>query len=268
MSELTDAELMVLSSIQIYQTLPGDDKAIGFGSGFFADYRDRHFFISVAHVTEKGDLDNYLETNIYDKDQRAWIWKKIGGFCYFSLIDGIGVTAPEDLIQLLENEDSQRLDICFAEVKPDIKFIQPAMDFMAFQVPKAEKITLDLNCTAFPDGNERYGFYGKVRHDPGPRVLKSQPTLKHSLDFHRADDDFYIFLAPEIIVDEYDYKGCSGAPVLDSQGQLVGVASAVRPNTKMIYAFSIQKCKELIDYALQMGMFNKDQSSSSSEPYS
>ncbi|MEZ2338776.1 hypothetical protein AB6735_24210 [Mucilaginibacter sp. RCC_168] len=258
MSGLTDAELMVLSSVQIYQTRPGEDRAIGFGSGFKAVYRDRLFFISVAHVTDKGDLDNYLETNIYDKDKRAWIWKKIGGFCYFSLIEGSEVTVPEDLLKLLENEKEERLDICFTELKSDFPLIQLPIDFEYFTIEKTEKITLNLDYVAIPNLNERYGFYGKVRHNPGPRVHESQPTLKHSLEFQCKLGDFYILLAPEIIRDEYDYKGCSGAPVLDSQENLVGVASAVKPDTKIIYVFSIQRCKQLIDYAIEMGMLDTD----------
>lgn len=264
MSDLSDAQLMVLSSIQVYQTRPGEDKAIGFGSGFKALYRDRLFFISAAHVTDKGDLDNYLETNIYDNGKRAWIWKRIGGFCYFSLIDGSQVTAPEDLLKLIENGQEERLDICFTELKSDFPLLQLQMDFEAFKVPMAEKITLNLDYVAVPERGGRYGFYGKIRHNPGQRVHESQPTLKHSLEFQCQLGHFYVFLAPEIIKDEYDYKGCSGAPVLDSQENLIGVASAVKPDSKIIYVFSIQRCKELIDYAIAMGMLDSDQSSSGS----
>ncbi|WP_179414532.1 hypothetical protein HDF19_00735 [Mucilaginibacter sp. E4BP6] len=265
MSGLTDAQLMVLSSVQIYQTRPAEKRPIGFGSGFKAKYRDRLFFISVSHVTDKGELENYLETNIYDNDQKAWIWKKIGGFCYFSLIDGNQVTAPDDLLKLIENGKEERLDICFTELKSDIPLLQLPMDFRVFKVGKTEKITLDLDYVAVPDRSERYGFYGKIRHNVGSRVHESQPTLKHTLDFQCELGDFYILLAPEIIKDEYDYKGCSGAPVLDSEQNLIGVASAVKTDTKIIYVFSIQRCKQLIDYAIEMGMLDIDQSPSDSE---
>lgn len=63
-----------------------------------------------------------------------------------------------------------------------------------------------------------------------------------------------MFLAPEIIQDKGDYEGCSGAPILDSQGRIVDLACAVHTKSKIIYGFSIQECKKLIDYALPTGV--------------
>jgi len=63
-----------------------------------------------------------------------------------------------------------------------------------------------------------------------------------------------MFLAPEIITDKENYEGCSGAPILDSQGRIVALACAVLTNSKVIYGFSIQECKKLLDYALQTWM--------------
>ena len=60
--------------------------------------------------------------------------------------------------------------------------------------------------------------------------------------------------APQIISDSEDYEGCSGAPILDSQCRIVALACAVHTGTRIIYGFPIQKCKELLDYALQTGM--------------
>ena len=59
-----------------------------------------------------------------------------------------------------------------------------------------------------------------------------------------------------IIEDGEDYAGCSGAPILDSQGKLVGLVSSVNPGSKSIFAFSISKCRELLAAAINSGAFN------------
>jgi len=63
-----------------------------------------------------------------------------------------------------------------------------------------------------------------------------------------------MFLASERILDSKDYEGCSGAPILDSQGRIVALACTVGTSSKIIYGFSIQECKKLLDYALKTGM--------------
>ena len=79
-------------------------------------------------------------------------------------------------------------------------------------------------------------------------------TVKYNLKYHRTDKHFHIFLAPEIIKDAIDYQGCSGAPIIDSQGKLVALACKVRIPSKMIYGFSIQECIRLLDVAIDTKM--------------
>jgi hypothetical protein len=55
-----------------------------------------------------------------------------------------------------------------------------------------------------------------------------------------------MFLAPEVIKHKDDYRGCSGAPILDSEGQIVALACKIVENTKVVYGFSIQECMKLI----------------------
>jgi len=159
----------------------------------------------------------------------------------------------EDFESILEK--GERLDICFAEIiNQDVDLLQPEMDFGVFKVDSGLKFPLFMEDAVVPSKDERYGFYGKIMPEYEGITLKMTPSFKHSLKFHRAQDHFYIFLAPKIITKKEDYEGCSGAPILDSQGRIVALACAVRTGSTMIYGFSIQECKKLLDYALQMGM--------------
>ncbi|PWS28478.1 hypothetical protein DHW03_01055 [Pedobacter yonginense] len=250
---ITDAEVMVLSSIQVYMGGKENIKPHGFGSGFIVKYLDRRFFITVRHVTDYEGMVTYLETNLPISANGA-ILKPVGGLCYFDMFTLAEGILPDDFIKFLNDGPRKRLDICFAEIKDDVPLLQLAMNFGAFSVPECSKIDLDLTYTDLPNKEERYGFYGKIKPVYEGMKLHLTPKFNHSLKFHRTNSEFHIFLAPKIIKSADEYEGCSGAPILDSEQRLVGVACAVVTNTKMIYAFPIQKCKELLDTAIQTGM--------------
>jgi hypothetical protein len=249
---MTDAEIIVRTSVQVFLAKKDYPKPEGFGSGCIIEYLDRKFFVSVSHVTDVEDLVTFLETNQPDIDGKGPILKPVGGICYFDQLKVAEGMSLEDFEKIIEK--GKRLDICFAEIKDEIKLLQPEMDFGVFKVPASEKFHVFLEDAVVPTEDERYGFYGKVRPKYYGQGLKMTPTLKHSLTYHRTKENFYMFLAPEIIKDSEDYEGCSGAPILDSQGRIVALACSVVTPSKIIYGFSIQECKRLLDYALQMGM--------------
>lgn len=248
---MTDAEIIVRSSIQVFLAKVDHSKPEGFGSGCVIEYLNRRFFVSVSHVTDMDDLTTFLETN-QPFDEKGPILQPIGGICYFDQLKVTETMSLADFEAMLEK--GKRLDICFAEIKEPVDLLQPEMDFGSFKVPASNKLPLFMEDAVEPIKDERYGFYGKIKpkyYGPG---LKMTPTFKHSLLYHSTKGHFYMFLAPQIIMDKEDYEGCSGAPILDSEGRIVALACSVHTGSKIIYGFSIQECKKLLDYALQMGM--------------
>lgn len=246
---MTDAELIIRSSIQVLTTMPGDVMPSGFGSGCLLEHNGRTFFVSVSHVTDYDELSVSLETN-QPADERGQILEPVGPFYYYSQIKVTPEMSLEDFQSILD--EGQRLDITFALVKNEMDLRHLETDFGSFKVEAGSKVKLYSEDAAVPDRDQRYGFYGKVRHEYQGRVLKMEPTFKHSLKYHRTKDHFHIFLAPDVITDKSDYQGCSGAPILDSDGRIVALACAVYTGSKIIYGFSIQECLRLIDYSVQI----------------
>lgn len=241
---MTALELMVKSSIQIFQAEKDTPKPEGFGTGFIAKYLNQFFLISVSHVTNNDELTTFLETNMPSENNKTPL-KPIGGLVYYDLLKITDDTELEDFKKLIE-DGGERLDITFAKLNEQFELVQPEMDFGFFKVKKGSKLTLNLDYSTNPDKNETYGFYGKIRPEYQDYYLKMTPTLKHSLTFYRTIGNFHMFLAPEVIKDRDDYKGCSGAPILDSEGRIVALACKIIENSKVIYGFSIEECKRLI----------------------
>ena len=86
------------------------------------------------------------------------------------------------------------------------------------------------------------------------KYLQSQVTSQFGMKYHGMEGMFHRFLVSTIIKDADDYRGCSGAPIYDDSGNLVGLACMVRENTKRLYAFPIEECRRLLDIAIDTKM--------------
>ena len=152
--------------------------------------------------------------------------------------------------ETLIEENGERIDLTFSKINEPLDLRQPAMDFDSFKIEASQKIILHLESATIPNKEKEYGFYGKVKPKYSGIHLIMTPTLKHSLKYHRTNGYFHMFLAPEIIKSADDYRGCSGAPIIDSEGKIVALACKVVEGSKIIYGFSIQECMKLIDLAI------------------
>ena len=244
---ITPLEKIVKSSIQVYMADPAYMKPQGFGSGFIFQFDNEKFFVSVSHVTS-GTLQTFLETNIIDEENRP-IYKPVGGLMYFDVLKFSKDINARELEEVL-NKKGDRLDITFARIESPYTLIQPELKFPIYTVNEGPKFFIDESEITTPNKESLYGFYGKVKPDFQNNTVVMRPTLKNDLTFHRKKGVFDIFLSPNLIKDSEDYQGCSGAPILDYEGNIVSIACAVWPNTKMIYGFSIQECLRLLKIAL------------------
>jgi len=189
------------------------------------------------------------------------ILQPIGGFYTFGQIVLKKKDKLDNLIQKIEEPDDF-LDVAFAEISEGLQIWQEPLDFRHFQVREGLKITVDMDLATEPKKEETYAFAGRIRHDPRGAVVHSTPTFKYAIEYRSKMNDDHIFAAPELCIDKADYEGCSGAPILNDQGNLVAIARAVKHGTKVIYAFSIAKLKLLIDTVLAVEMIGKSEARS------
>ena len=227
-------------------------RPVAFGSGCIVYYKDRTFLLSVAHVTNIGRYGACIETNLPPQEGKSEIYS-VGSMCYFDQyklprnFSQLDIKGFQDLGAFFD----KTLDITFCEVKEDITILQPGIDFGSYKVTKGHKIILYLDDAIEPEPGKKYGLFGKIRQKLVGTILYSQPTLKLGLQFQGKLDRFRYFLTPEIIKNKEDWEGCSGAPIIDEDGKLVGLASSIKTNSKLLFAFSIGECKKLLNIAIE-----------------
>lgn len=240
------------SSIHIIMVEPGSILPKAFGSGCIVQYKERRFLVSVAHVTDLAGLQACVETNQPVVEGKTPLYC-VGAMCYFDQYKTdlpVQIFSAEDLFKNFE----ETLEITFCEIKETIELLQPEWDFKLFKIDAGEKIILNLETAGDPDPTKLFGFCGRIRQDLKGNKLVMQPTMKLDLKYGGKKGRFHYYLAPELITDKEDYEGCSGAPILDQDGMLVGLASKIMTNTKVIYGFAIIECRNFIDLAIQTGM--------------
>lgn len=246
---------MARSSLHIIMT--GADKLpVDYGSGCIVKYRDKQYMLSVAHVTNIKGASACIETNEALVNDESPLYC-VGAVSYFDqykidldLLKKPGFTFED----LLSKSKGKTLDIAFCNINEELNLQQKEWDFKAFKIEAGRKIYLDMDNTDIPKEGKLYGLCGRVRQKLSGKVLRMQVTAKLNLQFQSQVGDFYRFRAPEIITDRDDYGGCSGAPILDEDGALVGLAQSVYTPSLVVQAFSIEKCKKLMDLAISTGL--------------
>lgn len=247
---LTVPDVIVRSSVQVFLANPSDMRPVGFGSGCILQHRDRYFFVSVRHVTDYEGLTTFLETGIPSEEegQSGYMLQPIGGLFTFDLFKKSNATAVTQFQDLISK--GEKLDITFAEIRHNIELRQPALDFGAFKIEDGYKMILDSRDIAEPSKEKEYAFFGRVKQQPGAFVIPMENTVKHGLKFHGVFKQFYQFNTKEVIRDKDDYRGCSGAPIIDSDGMLVALACKVMQGATLVMGFSIYECIKLLDIAI------------------
>ena len=98
-----------------------------------------------------------------------------------------------------------------------------------------------------------YALLGRIHQKVSGKWLRGDYALKSELRYQGSRGFFHRFLTPKIIKDADDFRGCSGAPILDEEGRMVALACSVAVDTRLLYAFSIEECRRLIDIAIDAG---------------
>lgn len=231
---------------------PGDMEPMSFGSGCLVQYNDRKYLLSVAHVT---DIENYgacIETGLPSKDLQTPLYS-VGSLCYF---DSYKVSSHISQIEIMKIEDlglefDETLDVTFCEIKEEFPIIQPEWDFEGYKIEAGPKCYLNLNAAGKPEEDKLFGLFGRIRHDFKGLQMTIQPTLKLDLTYIGSFGRFHLFKTLEVISDADDYRGCSGAPILDESGKLVGLTQSVIEGSNTVFAFSIEECIRLLDLAIE-----------------
>lgn len=213
------------------------------GSGCFIEYKGVVLFLTVYHTVKDYSLDTMIVTD-FDVNKGVKLLS-------------VGIIPPTIKGNLNTKYFS---DIDFACVKlnnmPKCYFFN--LDEYGKIVTRYKRISLKTCLTDVPINSETYGFAGfirgKIKNNCTSKfniTLCQELAYYDNLKYIGTNDDYYIFSLPNKNYNNDNFKGTSGAPILDSNGKLVSLVACGCPSEDgkqwLIYGFNLEKYKILID---------------------
>jgi hypothetical protein len=248
---------IIRSTVHIIMSEPITMLPIGIGSGCIAEYKDKQILLTVAHVTNKkagtciisGQPSVNGQTPLYS----------VGAMNYLGTYD---ITKYEEQIEILKNKpdrieeiDFGLIDFSYATLIHKADFIQKEIKFKGFTIKKGKKLLIKTNLTDKPSVEKEYGFFGRIKPlffngTPMGNIFETQETFYGGLKFIRQIKHYYEFELPEPIQDKADFKGTSGAPIMDTDGNLVSLITHGYEGATKIYGIALADFKVGVDTTL------------------
>lgn len=263
-------ELLVRTHFTVVAAEPGTQlrDVIGYGSGFMMSYKGYRFFVTAAHVTEPTWSTQVKEKDIRNNDVaivthlaqecngvKQTIYVPLGDFIYINEIH-IDPNNPDLLKVIKEAEEKPTpVDVAIAmvEERPGVFSFSGSEEQEEGTDGEAKsKVIIPYEAIVEPDSDDHYFVYGRVKFDnrtdiDGNPYVYTEPKFHPDMEYlSTIQGNLHVFKATEDI--NYDeWAGISGSPVLNSQGEIVGIASAVLPGTPHMFALDIKTVRTIFD---------------------
>jgi len=212
----------------------------GCGSACLVNYTGKTIVLTVAHNTV--DQKNWAIETKYIPSLRKTENYQIGamnftvkGTLQFSGSQPIGFSQPS------------LIDFAYKIVTNPPTPLQQELNANGLIKSSVETIRLDTNLQCIPNKELEYGFYGQIKGDLSGNILKWRGRLEMGMKYLGIDREFYLFETREKNLTDSDYEGCSGAPILDSNGELVSLVKAVDSKGGLVRGVKLSECKAFMD---------------------
>lgn len=230
---------IVLSSVPLWK-YDHDLVPVANASGCLVDYAGARFLLSIAHASIARDEWHFeVQTLKIFEDGRAGTWIQpvtMNFLTEFRLIEETNeVTLPKVV------------DFTYRKITPQIGSQQNII-FANGAMWTGERKIFQPDFNIKPDHKKKYGFFGQVRFSgvKGTRILFDH-QLEDNLTYEGKDGNEFIFKLPHPYGSHKNYQGCSGAPIIDEDGNLIALVSYGLKSTNCIYGIDINRYRAALE---------------------
>lgn len=237
MSDPEWEQLLLLTSIPLRE-FDTAGQVMNAASGCLVEYRDQRLLLTVEHATRNGgrwaielDYSPITGTQLHP----------IGPLQFVRECDLFGTDPP------------RTVDLAYAFVPSGL-----CPRFAVYQgrdlVRRLPRLVLRSDFSAIPRAGQRYGFSGHVQLGwvPGdPPELHADVQLETGLVLAGMEAGDDIYAVEHSFPGDERYKGCSGAPILSTDGDLVGLVLGRVTGQPLLRALPLRRYRAAIDALIE-----------------
>ena len=197
--------LIIGCSIPLRQLGP-DNEVVKLASGCIVAYEEERILLTVEHAT--GNEGNWAIEVEFDPERGARLYK-LGPMSFFA--------------KFLFGKVPEFVDLAYTRlpehVRPKIQDLNPRGEIFR----EAERLELVSQLDQEPLPGVRYGFAGLGHAFRTERELHAELQHEPNLSYLREEEGLFVFALNHKHPGDTFYKGCSGAPILSQDGDLVSL---------------------------------------------
>lgn len=250
--EVTD---IIKSTVHIVMSEPVTLAPKGIGSGCVIRFMDKDILLTVAHVTDLDNAGTCIVTGQPVINNTTPMYS-VGAMTY---LDKFDITKYEEQLEILKTEpdrieeiDFGLIDFSFATLQHKVELLQQEIEFKELKVPSSNKIIIETELDKKPEVETEYCFFGRIKPNyfkgtPMGDIFETQQVVYGGLKFIKQVGNYYEFELPNEIKDHADFKGTSGAPIMDSNGNVVSLVTHGYTGAKNIYGIALADFKSGVE---------------------
>lgn len=234
---MKDGTYIERSSAQLVE-VDEQNHPIRIASGCIVSYKKRRFLLTVRHAT--GNNGNWAIELEYDQARGMKLYR-LGAMNYLKKLN-------------LPKGYSEDIDFAYVEIPNDLNVYRHFLSPQGLTLRKEKVHIYSGEFDSLPNKEESYAFSGCVMPDISSNPYEiDRPFLYRefrcyeSLKYERKDGDIFVFKLPFKHPGHKYFKGCSGAPVVDSENELTGLVCSGSTETGEIFVLSLPMIKMSLD---------------------
>lgn len=205
---------------------------IGVASAGIIKYKGKIFLLSVQHAFKDG---RWAVEERYEP----------GNGTKLRFVGNVNFLKRADLSR--PNQDFKDIDFVYKIIDGTYKSHFQEINQHGEIISEVEREPITTNLNSAPDSLHLYGFSGNTEVQLKNGVLTGIYRTYLDLKYVGDNGDFHMFELPFAFPGNEYFKGCSGAPIVDNDGNLVSLVCGSPSGSNNIYGISLSKFKIALD---------------------
>lgn len=208
------------------------------GAGMMIDHGASRFILSVEHVVKSTSRGWAIIVQQDDSGQMEYYRPN-----FFSYVGKVREATGEFRL----------LDLCAAQVSPELE------TWYEFRTPrglfnKRPHHIFNTNSISSPKTEQLYAFSGQVRTEKhGAHVLVSETAVYPGLIYSHSEEDIHHFKLPVPHPGHDAFHGCSGAPIVDMDRNVVALVVGGDKSNNMVNGIALNKVLPNLEFLASRG---------------